>query len=312
MNPIRFAVLTLCSAALLTGCVVSNHPVTASTLGTSSRSSALLKVLEEPGPIEVETIVSADWKVDRAGLLNLDHPRAQEAKLEAGLEPIEIHFHVLRHPERGTFIIDTGVEKALRDAPDEAALNGIVASGAGVEHLKVRTALGDWLENEEKPLAGVLLTHLHLDHILGMPDVPDATPVYLGPDETTPRALMNFVVNGTTDAALKGKAALNEWSFEADPDGRFDGVVDVFGDGSLWAIWVPGHTSGSTAYLARTPNGPVLFVGDTCHTAWGWENEVEPGEFTADQEKNRENLLRLRKLAAEHPTMQVRLGHQTH
>ena len=90
----------------------------------------------------------------------------------------------------------------------------------------------------------------------------------------------------------------------------FDGVIDVFGDGSLWALYVPGHTPGSTAFLARTPNGPVLMTGDTCHTRWGWEHDVEPGSFTADHEANARNLARLRRLAAEHPTIDVRLGHQ--
>jgi glyoxylase-like metal-dependent hydrolase (beta-lactamase superfamily II) len=84
----------------------------------------------------------------------------------------------------------------------------------------------------------------------------------------------------------------------------------VFGDGSFWAISVPGHTKGSNAYVARTASGPILFTGDTSHTVWGWENEVEPGSFTGDHAKNLENLLRLKKLAAEHPAMEVRLGHQ--
>ena len=97
---------------------------------------------------------------------------------------------------------------------------------------------------------------------------------------------------------------------QADPSGRFAGVLDLFGDGSLFAILVPGHTAGSVAYLARTPRGPVLFTGDTSHTRWGWEHDVEPGEFTADRPKNAESLKRLRALVAEHPAIDVRLGHQ--
>jgi glyoxylase-like metal-dependent hydrolase (beta-lactamase superfamily II) len=87
-------------------------------------------------------------------------------------------------------------------------------------------------------------------------------------------------------------------------------VLDVFGDGSLWALWTPGHTPGSTAYLARTTTGPVLFTGDTCHTAWGWHNQVEPGSFTADHARNAESLGRLEALVREHPQIDVRLGHQ--
>ncbi len=95
-----------------------------------------------------------------------------------------------------------------------------------------------------------------------------------------------------------------------DPDGRFAGILDVFGDGSFWALWTPGHTPGSTSYLARTARGPVLFTGDVCHTRFGWENDVEPGSYLDDRGQAIESLARLRRLWREHPAMDVRLGHQ--
>ena len=49
----------------------------------------------------------------------------------------------------------------------------------------------------------------------------------------------------------------------------------------------PGHTRGSTAYLVRTPQGPVLLTGDACHTRWGWEHDVEPGNFSGDVARQR-------------------------
>jgi N-acyl homoserine lactone hydrolase len=157
----------------------------------------------------------------------------------------------------------------------------------------------------------VLLTHLHADHVSGMPDVPRGTPIYLGPQEAKARGMLNALSQGLTDRLLEGHSPISEWQFHPDPDARFDGVIDVFGDGSLWAIHVPGHTAGSTAYLARTAQGPVLMVGDTSHTAWGWKNSVEPGTFTADQTRNAEQIKRLQALAAEHPRLSVRLGHQS-
>jgi glyoxylase-like metal-dependent hydrolase (beta-lactamase superfamily II) len=62
---------------------------------------------------------------------------------------------------------------------------------------------------------------------------------------------MNLFQRGVYEATLEGKGPLREVHFSADPDGTFDGISDVFGDGSLWAIWVPGHTPGSIAFLAR-------------------------------------------------------------
>jgi hypothetical protein len=57
--------------------------------------------------------------------------------------------------------------------------------------------------------------------------------------------------------------------------------------------------------------GPVLFVGDTSHTVWGWTEGVGPGSFTADHSKNGVSLARLKPLVAEHPSIDVRLGHQS-
>jgi N-acyl homoserine lactone hydrolase len=293
----------------LTGCSVSTHPVTPSDLGTARRSADLLAVVDQPGPLQVETINASEWSVDRSGLLDLDDPRAKAAGLKDGDEPIQIFFHVIHHPQKGTFLIDTGVERALRDAPDRAAVRGLVATVAHVDRMKVHEPLGDWLARQAGPLAGVFFTHLHIDHIAGAPDLPPGTPIYAGPGETSSHAFANLFIQGVTDRALEGKGPLHEWPFAPDPDGRFS-VVDVFSDGSLWAIWVPGHTPGSTAYLARTPSGPVLFVGDTCHTRWGWENHVAPGAFTEDRASNVISLEKLERLVAEHPGIDVRLGHQ--
>jgi glyoxylase-like metal-dependent hydrolase (beta-lactamase superfamily II) len=121
---------------------------------------------------------------------------------------------------------------------------------------------------------------------------------------------MNLLERGVYDDALAGKAPLREIHFSPDPGGEFDGVIDVFGDGTFWALSVPGHTPGSIAYVARTPDGPVLLTGDACHTAWGWEHGVEPGTFSDDRPKSAESLQRLERFAAAHPKMQVRLGHQ--
>ncbi len=267
-----------------------------------------LEVIDAPGPLTVETVNSADFAPPRSGLINLDHKKAVAAGLKNGDEPAHIYFHVIRHPRFGTFIVDTGVERAIRDSPDDSALDGVVGSAMNMDRWKVRVALGDWLVHEK--LKGVFLTHIHPDHVAGMPDVPRGTPIYTGPGEAGHRGFKSMLMRRAMDRAFDGQAAISELQFKSDPDRRFDGVLDVFGDGSLWAILTPGHTPGSISFVARTKSGPVLLTGDVSHTAWGWKNGVEPGSYTDDRDATVMSLQKLRELAAEHPQMSVRLGHQ--
>ncbi len=301
--------LLLMTMVVLSGCAVTSHQTLASGLGTPKSTSDLVALLAEPGTVELETVNSADWAVELKGLVNLDHPRAKAAGLVDADEKIQVYFHVIRHPTRGVFIVDTGIETALRDAPEKSAMSGLIRSQMQMEKLKVHQPLGEWVAKEKK-LEGVFLTHLHPDHITGMADVPAGTTVYVGPGESTDSQFIYMFVRGSVNRSLEGKPPLNEWQFKADASGQFDGVLDVFGDGLVWAIWVPGHTPGSTAFLVRTPKGPVLITGDASHTRWGWDHDVEPGTFTGDAPRGAESFKKLRAFVAAHPEVSVRLGHQ--
>jgi glyoxylase-like metal-dependent hydrolase (beta-lactamase superfamily II) len=294
----------------LPGCAASTHAVQPATLGTPVSSAEMEAILDRPGPVLVDTIVSADWQVTRAGLINLDDPAARAAHLTDGDEPIAIFVHVLRHPTRGTFLVDSGVSHQLATDPARSGVGVLVRSAMHLEKLRARADAASIVARQPGGVAGVLFTHLHLDHICGVPDLPAGTPLYAGPGETRQRAFMQMFSQGTVDRLLAGHRAIEEWPFSGDPSHQFAGVIDVFGDRSLFAIWVPGHSAGSTAYLARTPGGPVLLVGDASHTRWGWEHGVEPGTFSSDRARSVTSLRALRELVARHPGIQVRFGHQ--
>lgn len=300
--------LLFASAATLyvVGWPAATHETHPTARGRATTLAALEAQMDVPGPIEVETIVGADWEVDRSGVIDLGDPRA--AGLVDGPEPIQVYAHALRHPTAGLFLIDTGVERALFADPDHAAIRGLVASAGHLDRMREGTAMGDWLDaHAATPVAAVLLTHLHLDHVAGLADVPASVPVILGEGETSHRHWMNVLTQPSIDRAL-GEHPLETWAF--DPATHGEGVIDVLGDGTLFALEVPGHTQGSVAFVARTPEGPVLFTGDVSHTAWGWEHDVAPGTFTEDAAANRASLSRLRALASRHPGLHVRLGHQ--
>ncbi len=301
--------LALLAAAPLARSGPTSHETAPAPIGAARSTADLEAVVDQPGPVTVESVVGADWEIDRSGLINLDHPAAKAAGLKDGPEPIVVGFHALRHPKHGLFLVDTGAERALRDDPERAALSGFAAKAMGADKLRVRNDTATWLGAQR--VAGVFLTHLHLDHVTGMRDVPNDALVFVGPGEAEEKGFMHRIVRPYVDAALEGKGPIHEWRFAPDPSGTFEGVIDVFGDASVWALHVPGHTPGSTAYLARTPDGPVLMVGDACHTQWGWDHGVEPGTFSHDQVQSARSLDRLRVFVAKHPTIDVRVGHQS-
>ena len=263
------------------------------------------------GPIRFSRINAADWAVDRGGLINLKDPKAIAAGLKKGDEPIQIYFYVVDHPKHGRFIVDTGVGRVFRAKADTWPVSGIIKSFMNMDALKIHKTLEEWMAAERKPLAGVFLTHMHLDHILGSGDVAPDVPFFVGPGEATTRQFQNLVVQGSTDRILGGKRTLQTLTFGTDLKGAAGlGVLDYFGDGSLYVLHSPGHTAGSLAFVVMSETGKHLLLGDTCHTKWGWQNTVPPGDFTSDQTENARSLEKLKRLSESVGPISVYPGHQ--
>jgi glyoxylase-like metal-dependent hydrolase (beta-lactamase superfamily II) len=265
--------------------------------------------IDEPGPVEVKTI-GADWEAPITGLLNIKHPKAVAAGITAHKEPIKIYAHVVRHPAHGFFLVDTGVSRRLVEDPAGAGVGMMLRKYGGIEKMHPQQSTAEIIEAEGAPLNGVFMTHLHLDHVSGLPDVPKDIPIYTGAHEAEASLFLNLFAQGTNNHLLAGRPPLQELQFTKDPGGKLEGVSDVFGDGSLFAILTPGHTTGHVSYLARTAAGPVLMTGDVSHTRWGWDNSVEPGTYLQEREPSIKSLLALKALSERHPDMIVRLGHQ--
>jgi N-acyl homoserine lactone hydrolase len=301
-------IIVACALAASTaGCRVTGEVPTPAALGQPSSQAALEALIDRPGPLTIEKVHGADWSVPLSGLVNLEDERARRAGLVDRDEPIQINFYAIHHPRLGTFLVDSGVQRDILG--DRSIVGGLVGHFMHKERMKVVQDTATWLAKQPSAPAGVFLTHLHLDHVLGLPDVPAHTPVYVGPGETDRHHVMNAFVQGTTDRALANHE-LRALRFGSAPGGAL-AVLDVFGDGSLFALHVPGHTEGSVAFVARTAAGSVLLTGDACHTAWGWQNGVEPGTFSEDRPRSVVSLSALRALVQRHPGTVVHPGHQS-
>jgi N-acyl homoserine lactone hydrolase len=294
----------------LAACRVSSHPTAPFVPPTVRPAPADWDaVLAAPVDVEVETVVSAHWETNRRGLVDLHHPVAKEAGLKNEKVPIVLLVGVIRHPTAGDFIVDTGVSNEMVRRERKGAVRGLAR--AITKPIEPLESLAGLVERQGLQVSGVLLTHSHFDHVLGLPDLPPAVPIYVGPGELRQRRKFNGLLRPTFRRLLAGREPVREidpaTTLALDP---FPAVVDLVGDGSIWGIVCEGHTKGSMAWLVNATDGPVLFVGDTSHTRWGWEHGVPPGSFTSDHELNAESLERLRRFVKEHPETRVYVGHE--
>ena len=72
--------------------------------------------------------------------------------------------------------------------------------------------------------------------------------------------------------------------------------VDVFGDGSVVALHLPGHTPDHLALLVKLASGPVLLTGDLYHTTIARQKRAVPG-FNTSREQTLQSMDKFEKLA---------------
>lgn len=281
----------------------TRHPVITSDIGVPARTSSMEASLARPGIVSFQRVAFARWTGGRGSFIDRKDPRT--ADVPKGSEEATIYAYVLDHPRFGRVLIDAGVSADL-----EGRLNWVMRRGVRDLSVRIDQTTAQWFHGQPAP-AMVFLTHLHFDHIGGLIDISATTPVYVGAGDAEERSRVNLLLGRPADAILRGFGPLREWGFQPDPDGVFEGVLDLFGDGSVWALRVPGHSAGSTAYLVNAIDGPKLLVGDAVSTRLGWEDGLPQPVAASARAKAEASADRLRQFARTHPAVEVFLGHQS-
>lgn len=263
-------------------------------------------VFENHVSIEVETLITGRIISKISGLLNLKNINASEIK--KGLANVPVLAHIVRHEKYGDYLVDTGF--------DSSFANTVGGNFKGIlkrfyfknRYIQEKSSEGIEVQLKERDinLKGVFLTHIH-EHAAGAPSLPDEIPYVYGDGEREesffPLVYSDFFEN---------KINLQKIDFSSAQDMPILGrCIDIFGDGSFWAVYTPGHTKGHISYIINGKERQALIAGDICITKKGFELNVETGKFSSNIEEARESFLRIKEFIKKYPFVNVIFGHET-
>ena len=98
--------------------------------------------------------------------------------------------------------------------------------------------------------------------------------------------------------AGKPEDSLKDWRGKPDKVNLIDKDADVFGDGSVVALHLPGHTPDHLALLVNLKSGPVLLSGDLYHSTIARQKRALPG-FNTSREETLASMDRFEQIAKE-------------
>jgi glyoxylase-like metal-dependent hydrolase (beta-lactamase superfamily II) len=185
---------------------------------------------------------------------------------------------LVRHPS-GDLVIDTGDSSHFDDEIEPYKFRDHVWLTLIPGALRPRHTIVEGLRafGVDPAHVRVILTHAHIDHAGGMMDMPDV-PVLVGPEEipfiNASRSVVRFEVMQAHARRLA--PIVQPIAFVDAPYETFDRSADLFGDGSVVIVPLPGHTPGHVGVFVNVSREERLFlVGDSVHDSRGYRDRVD-------------------------------------
>ncbi|WP_234121562.1 MBL fold metallo-hydrolase [Clostridium hydrogenum] len=263
-------------------------------------------VFANPKSIKIETLNTGTIVSKISGIINLNNAKAFQ--LKDGIVNLPVLAHILQHEKYGNYLIDTGFDSSFTNKIG-GNFKGILKKAYFKNHyIQEKSSQGIEKQLEEKSISlnGVFLTHIH-EHASGSPSLPDEIPYMCGDGEHE----TNFfpLIYSTF---LKNKFNLKKLDFSVGQNMPILGnCIDIFGDGSFWAVSTSGHTKGHTSYIVNGKDAKVIITGDACISKKGFELGVEPGKYSSNIEEGRKSFLKLKTFFENYPFLKIIFGHET-
>lgn len=268
-------------------------------------------VFSNPRPITVETFVTGESIISKEGAFNLAHPNAAAVKDVPTKIRVPVLAHWLRHREFGDYLIDAGLDSSYQKSP-RGRFRGLAARFfLGKSFQEKGQDIASRLTEKQITVKGIFFTHLHFDHVAGAADLPRDASIHYIAGKNEPYLDIQKGILFRSGEWLKGVDPLYEIDCSEGVDMPLLGKsVDIFGDGSLWAVSTPGHSVGHLSFLLNSDKGPVFITGDACFFDRSLENGIGPGKYSGNIEEAQRTLERIVEFARKYPQVNRVYGHE--
>jgi len=226
---------------------------------------------------------------------------------------------LLRHPDHGWLLWDTGYAPRMLEVTKR--LPYLFYRYATPLRLKPELAVIEQLARWKllsRDINRVIISHFHADHIAGLLDFPTAELIATRAayEDIASRdgflALKRAYIPDLLPPDFRERAKLLE-SFEGLSLPAVGPTHDLFGDGSLLLIRLPGHARGQIGLLAHTERGTILFAADGCWMRRSIRERRLPSRithlFVDDPQAVRSTIYRLHDFARNCPDVLIVPSH---
>jgi glyoxylase-like metal-dependent hydrolase (beta-lactamase superfamily II) len=228
------------------------------------------------------------------------------------------------HPDEGPILFDTGYDPAFFAATDPFPER--LYRWATPVRLEPGEAVADQLPRfgfAPGDIRAVVVSHFHGDHVAGLTRIPNARVVCAraGLEQVRRKGRFARVRNGVLGALAPDDIDARAIFFEDRPQvplspdlAPFETGADLFGDGSLLAVHLPGHCPGHWGLLVRQTDDRVRFlIADAAWSSGAVRDDVPPPRLTTallgETGAYRETLHALHQLWTRNPEVVVTPSH---
>lgn len=215
---------------------------------------------------------------------------------------------LVRHPQ-AAFLFDTGLGNNADEQYRGSMPFWLKPFMAYEKHGSAQVLLAD--EAQKYPIQRIILSHLHWDHASGIKDFP-------GVEVWTTKEEYEWAMRADAPEGpyIRSQYSGNEikWrfiQFENVPYENFEQSLDVFRDGSVVLVPLPGHTPGAIGMFVSLRSGKRLFF--TGDTTWTLESARLPAHkfwissllVDYDKRATEQAVLRVHRLMQEYRQMLI-------